>query len=132
MSFSRILPSDAPRLDVRTGYGRWVGRPESAGRLELLFVFNGGGTWVASLLSWPSGAAIDRLSGGGRRDGAIVSFCRRLRKASMPSLSSFFGGGGGGGIGSAFLNPGLGRDGSPPLRFEKVEVRDAVEASDVL
>jgi hypothetical protein len=46
----------------------------------------------------------------------------------MPSV---FGGGGGGGVGAFAPIPGLGRAGNPPLRFENVEVRDAVDANDV-
>lgn len=84
--------------------------------------------------SWLIGKVFDRLSWS-NFDGPSVSFCKRSRKASIPSgsCSSFGGGsGGGGGIAANSPVPGFGREGNPELPFEKTEPRDALEAVDIL
>jgi hypothetical protein len=103
--------------------GLFSGPPDSEGLLG-----RGGGS-TASLLSWRNGNVFDLSCA--IFDGSEVSFCSRSRKASIPSvLDSFLAGRGGGGIGAPM--PGFGLAGKPTLRFENVELRDAVDANDVL
>jgi hypothetical protein len=60
-----------------------------------------------------------------------LSFWRRSRKASIPSLGSEADGTGGGGM-LFVLNPALGLDGSPTLRLEYADARDIVEDTDAV
>jgi hypothetical protein len=117
MLFDRDMKSGGSRSVISLG-----GRSFSDGLLGL-----GGGS-LLSLLFCRDGAAVAKFSREARK-GFVDSFCKRSRKASIPSACSDVVGSGGRVL--APLMPGFGREGRPMLRFEYAELRDAFDVTEL-